>query len=140
MTFVLDASAVLRFLDNEPGALEVERLIKDAAIGAHDLLMSAANWGEVFYIVLKAHGVVSAENIENRFQSLPINVLSVDPIVAREAAEFRFRFKVPFADSFAGALALRNNATLITADNDFRVVGNALKVSFLPNKSKGRTP
>jgi predicted nucleic acid-binding protein len=139
MTYVLDTSAILRFLDNEPGATEVERLIKEAALGKVELLMSAANWAEVLFVLLKVHGQTVMQNVEDRLQSLPLRLIAVDPINARQAAEFRFKYKIPFADSFAGALALDTKSALVTADQDFRSVGNAIKVQFLPLKSKART-
>ncbi len=140
MTYVLDASAVLRFLSNEPGALEVERLLKAAAAGSMELLMSTVNWSEVLFVVLKAHGEAAMRSVESRLLSLPIRMIAEDPATAREAAEFRFAHKIPFADSFAGSLALRNKATLITADYDFHSISGPLKVHFLPTKAKGRTP
>src|ERR1019366_3548619 len=42
-------------------------------------------------------------------------------------------FKVPFVDALAGSLALHENATLVTADYDFKSVpSGVIKVQVLP--------
>jgi hypothetical protein len=48
--FVLDAHALLDFLENGPAAEKVGRLLKDAAAHQQPLLVSVVNWGEVFYL------------------------------------------------------------------------------------------
>jgi PIN domain nuclease of toxin-antitoxin system len=46
--YVLDASALLHFVDDDSGAARVERLIQKAR-QTTPLLISMVNWGEVFY-------------------------------------------------------------------------------------------
>ena len=46
---VLDASALMTFLEYRPGADRVEDLIRLGIEGKRQLLMSAVNWGEVYY-------------------------------------------------------------------------------------------
>jgi hypothetical protein len=47
------------------------------------------------------------------------------------------RFHLPYADAFAGSLALRRAATLVTADFDFKSLpSGTLKIDFLPRKEK----
>ena len=48
-TYVLDASAVLHFVDDDTGAARMERLFQEAFHRNSPLLMSVVNWGEVFY-------------------------------------------------------------------------------------------
>jgi len=43
VTFVLDSSAVLRFLEDEAGAERVERIFLDASIGDCSVEISAIN-------------------------------------------------------------------------------------------------
>jgi len=52
-----------------------------------------------------------------------------------EAGLFKERFHLPDADAFAGSLALRNAATLVTADFDFNSLpSSTLKIDFLARK------
>ena len=53
---VLDASAVMTFFLNRPGADKVEQLLERAAAGSCELFMSVVNWGEVYYSVWPAEG------------------------------------------------------------------------------------
>ena len=140
MRYVLDASAILRYLDDEPGAAEVAQLLKRSRIGDAELLMSAANWGEVLFAILKLHGEDAMNRAESKILSLPVQILAVDHEVAKMAAQVRFRFKMPFADSFAAAVALQNQATVITADYDFTLLRGAVKVQMLPTKPKKKRP
>jgi PIN domain nuclease of toxin-antitoxin system len=51
MIYVLDASAVLRFTDQEPGFDRVRTLFYQAAHGEIQLRLSAVNWGEIVCIL-----------------------------------------------------------------------------------------
>ena len=47
-TYVLDASAILRFTDKEAGFDQVRDLFVRATQGEVDLLLSAVNWGKSY--------------------------------------------------------------------------------------------
>ena len=134
---VLDASALLRFVDGETGSERVEDLLNRARLGTVDLRMSAVNWGEVVYCVLKAHGLGQARKLLPKLRSMPISIVAADAERAERAAAFKHSYRVPYADAFAGSLALDQHAELITADHDFKVVPvDVLKIDILPVKSK----
>jgi predicted nucleic acid-binding protein len=108
--------------------------LKDTARGNTELLVSAVNWGEIISVVYRAHGISVARSTSSRLRALPLNILSVDTEHAEAAGIFKQDFKVPYADAFAGALALLRSATLITADFDFKPAAHAIRVEFLPAK------
>jgi predicted nucleic acid-binding protein len=61
----------------------------------------------------------------------------LEPVVADEAqveaaAAVRLKYKLGYADCFAASLAIRERATLVTADPDFAKLGQQLKVLALP--------
>ncbi len=134
MRYVLDASSLLRFLDDEAGAGRIEDLLNKARMGRTELLLSAVNWGEVVYVLARAHGFEKAQSVLNGLASLPLKIVGVTASHAEEAAWFKEQFKVPYADAFAGALARRENVVLVTADYDFKVAGAAIRAEFLPAK------
>jgi predicted nucleic acid-binding protein len=134
MRYVLDASSLLRFLDDEAGAGRIEDLLNRARIGGNDLLLSAVTWGEVAYVLMRAHGHAKAQPVLDSLTSLPVNIVSVTGSLAEDAARFKEQFKVPYADAFAGALARRENVTLVTADYDFKSAAADIKIEFLPAK------
>jgi predicted nucleic acid-binding protein len=140
MTYVLDASALLRFLENEAGAIQVEALLKQAKQGDITILMSAVNWSEVLHYVLRKHGPAAMKSIESHLQSVQITILALDVAGAAQAAEFRYQHKIPFADAFAGTTAEQNQAVLITADYDFHALKTTFKIQLLPTKPQRKTP
>src|ERR1700675_3786799 len=55
-TYVFDASVLFAFLRERPGASKVDELLKEARRGRAKLLMSAANYGEVYGLILRGFG------------------------------------------------------------------------------------
>jgi ribonuclease VapC len=62
---------------------------------------------------------------------LPIDVSPVLPDDAFDAARLKAVHKLPYADSFAAALALREHAALVTSDPDFVRLGKQLSILWL---------
>ncbi len=125
---VLDASALMVFFEDRPGADNVEELIARAIEGKRDVLMSVVNWGEVFYSIWRTRGCEAAQKVLAEIAQLPIQILDADGDLAKLAAEFRAQHKLPYADCFAAALAQQRKATLVTADKDFMHVDKKLNV------------
>jgi ribonuclease VapC len=50
---------------------------------------------------------------------------------SREAARFKARFRIAYADCFAAALAKRHKATVLTGGPEFRQVEKEVKVLWL---------
>jgi predicted nucleic acid-binding protein len=136
-SYVLDASALLRFFEDGPGAARVEDLINQAEGGRVRLLLSAVNWGEVYYVIRRARGKEEAESQSYKFRSIPVEVVDVDWQRAERAGAYRQKFRIPYADAFAAALAAEHTAILLTGDYDFKTIENVIKVEFLPAKQKG---
>ena len=130
-TYVLDANALLDLLVNGPGAERVERLVNDAR-PATPLLVSAVNWGEVFYISWQRHGEESARQTMADLLRLPIRVVSVDVPQVLKAGELKVVHKIPYADCLAAALATLNQATLVTSDRDFEKLGRHFPILWIP--------
>ncbi|MGH9816088.1 MAG: type II toxin-antitoxin system VapC family toxin, partial [Candidatus Acidiferrales bacterium] len=102
---VLDASALMTFFEDRPGARMVEDLIKRAIEGKIELLMSVINWGEVYYSTWRMRGQATAKAVMDRIAQLPVEVIAADIDSTRLAAELKAQHKMPYADSIAAALA-----------------------------------
>src|SRR5271167_2130979 len=102
--YVLDASSLLRFVEDEVGAARVEELLNQARTGEARLILSAINWGEVYYVIARLRGEADAADYSLKFRSLPVEVLDASWQRAESAGLFHKRFDVPYADSFAGSL------------------------------------
>lgn len=130
-TFVLDASALMTFFEDRAGAEKVEALLMKAAETKRPLLMSAVNWGEVYYSVWRARGEKAADEKLQEIAQLPIEVVGIDMNLAKLAATLKAEHNLPYADGFAAALAQSRKATLVTTDKDFESLGTALKVLWV---------
>ena len=125
---VLDASAVMTFFEDRPGAAKVEDLLARAAEGKCELLMSVVNWGEVYYSVWRAKGPGVARKVLAEIAQLPIDLIDAGYELTKLAAELHADHKLPYADCFAAALAADRQATLATSDKHFARVASHLRL------------
>jgi predicted nucleic acid-binding protein len=125
---VLDASAVMTFFEDRPGAAKVEELIAHAAEGKCELLISVVNWGEVYYSVWRAKGPGMARKVVAEIAQLPIDLVDASYELTKLAAELHAEHKLPYADCFAAALAADRKASLATSDKDFARVENRIRI------------
>lgn len=135
--YVLDANALIGFFEDRKGtAGKIERLVGAALRQDLPLLMSAVNWGEVFYTAWRRHGEAQARQAEARLQEMPIVVIAVDRERASRAAALKQKHGLGYADAFAAELAMERGAWLVTADPEFSKVGKTLSVYPLPRHEK----
>ncbi len=123
---VLDATALMTFFEDRPGADKVEDLIRLAVEGKRHLLMSVVNWGEVYYSTWRAKGPGVARKVLEDLAQLPVEIVDADVDLTRSAAELRAEHKLPYTDCFAAALAAQRKAALATSDKDFSNVEKKL--------------
>ncbi len=135
--YVLDANALIAFFESRPGTAQKVRHLLDESVRVDlPLLMSAVNWGEVFYIAWRRHGEAKAREAEARLQEMPVAVISVDRERASRAGALKQKHSLGYADAFAAELAIERGAWLVTADPEFAKVGKTLAVYALPRHEK----
>jgi predicted nucleic acid-binding protein len=134
--YVLDANALISFLEGRPAAPKVRRLLEEVEQSDLPLLLSAVNWGEVFYVSWRLHGEGLARAIESKLRRLPILVMAADQERATRAAALKQKHNLSYADSFAAELAIDYKAWLVTADPEFVKLGKALSIYSLPRYKK----
>ena len=125
---VLDASALMTFFEDRPGAARVEELIRLGLEGKRQLLMSVVNWGEVYYSTWRAKGPGVARKVLEDIAQLPLEIVDADLELTCAAAELRAEHKLPYSDCFAAALAASRKASLATSDKDFAQVEKKLDI------------
>ncbi len=131
MKRILDAHGLLVFLEKETGFEKIQSLFVTAVERNNYLLMTSVNLGEVYYIVLRECGSEKALEIEKTIKILPIEVVAVDWVLAKEAACFKATKKLSYADCFAAALAKVHKGELITGDKEFKSVESEVKVAWV---------
>jgi predicted nucleic acid-binding protein len=129
--FVLDANAVVDFVETGPGAAKVQELLADAIRQQLQLSISVVNLAEVFYLVWQKTGQEEARRTIASLSRLPVQIVPVHLELALKAGELKAVHKIPYADCFAAALALQNQATLVTSDRDFEKLGRHFPVLWL---------
>jgi predicted nucleic acid-binding protein len=129
--YVLDASALMTFFEDRPGADRVQELLVKAAGVKRPLLMSVVNWGEVYYSVWRAHGETAAEGKLHDIAQLPVVVVYADTELTKLAASLKAQHNLPYADCFAAALAQARKGVLVTSDKDFEGVAGCLKIFWI---------
>ena len=131
MIRVLDSHALMVFLEKEPGYEKMQQIFVQAAEKDTHLLMSAVNYGEIYYIVLRECGKDKSAEIEKVIEALPIKIVDVDIALAKEAGKLKAVKKMSYADCFAAALAKSHKAELITGDKEFEEVKHDIKILWL---------
>ena len=127
----LNASALYRFLLNEPGAEVVAGLFKRARDADATLMISVINWGEVYYGIARRRGLRVAQEIMAQVRHLPLRVINADEPITEAAARLKSGHGLPYADCFAAVIAGKTNV-LVTADvKDFKRI-RWLKILALP--------
>ena len=135
--YVLYANALIAFFENRHGAAQNVRHLLDESVREDLLLlMSAVNWGEVFYIAWRPHGEAKAREAEARLQEMPVAVIGVDRERASRAGALKQTHRLGYSDAFAAELAIERGAWLVTADPEFSKVGKGLSVYSLPRHEK----
>lgn len=128
---VLDSSAVLAYLEDEPGAEVVEAALASAHKRGLALPVSVVNWGEVLYVVERERGLSALKAARAAIEELPVAVVDADRRITATAARIKARGDVSFADAFCCALALELGVPVLTRDPEFASV-EGLTVEWLP--------
>lgn len=136
VTYVLDASAVWRFIDHEAGAERITTIFTQAKLGLVRTVISAIHYGEIVGIAYKRGGSHHVDQVISELKNLDMLVISVDEARAAQSAIFHASLKIPYADSFALELASQPEHVLVTADYDFKLAPHSIAIEFLPTKPK----
>ncbi len=128
---VLDSFALIAYLGGERGAESVRTLLHEAEASGEPLLMNEINVGEVYYLIAKERAIQKAEEFLHRLETLPIRVLANTFAQVLDAARLKAQFPVSYADAFAIAAAIRENARLVTGDPEFRSVAHLVAISWI---------
>jgi ribonuclease VapC len=128
---VLDAFAVLAFFYNEPGADMVQKLMEDAGESKINLLLSVINAGEVWYRISRGNSPDVADHSLLEFQAIGVDIVEADWNLTRQAAFYKARGNISYADCFTAALAKARNCPVVTGDKEFKQLENEIKIEWL---------
>jgi predicted nucleic acid-binding protein len=133
--YVLDSSALIRYIDSEAGADRVNGLLKACVAGKAGLCISAVQWGEVAGNLRKRLGASQEMRILSTVLPSEAEIIALGGERAVRAAEIKVDRNISYADAFALELAMSfQDHVLVTADYGFKAVEDLARVEFLPAK------
>ncbi len=135
VTYVLDSSAILRYLDDDAGAARVAEIIKSHLAGRCAAMIAAPHWGEVAGVTCKVHGRDAMELVLSRLSTFGFELAPADAERSVRAALIKVKRQIPYVDAFGVELASESsNRVFVTADFDFKPASRDVKIEFLPTK------
>jgi len=131
---VLDTSAVMAVLQEEPGSDQVTELLTLASEGERLLLPFMALM-EVEYHLRRRHGAQDLNNVLAMIASWPVRVEESTPEWGHAAASVKANYRLSAADAWIAALAITHDARLVHKDPEFDPI-RELQHFRLPYKPK----
>ncbi len=128
---VLDAWAVIAYLEDEPSAVRIADLIASAHEEGLPVHMSVVNVGEIWYTIAREISEEDANSSVKELRDLRIQFENVDWELTQQAAWFKSRNKMSYADCYAAALAKVKKADLVTGDKEFKPLEGEVKIQWV---------
>ena len=133
--YVFDSSSLLRFIDRDAGAEIVRSAFCEVAEGRARGCVSALHWGELAGNLVRRFDTGIQKKVQDKLIELGLEVIPATGERAVRAAVIRVVEKLSYAETFAVELAMDSPGhILLTADPAFKVLGNAIRMEFLPEK------
>lgn len=129
--YVLDSFAVLAYFQAETGGIKVKDILKKALSGKALAFLSVLNLGEIIYITERRLGRDTAESTLGDILRLPIQLAEAGMDRVLDAAHIKAHHAISYADAFAVSLARELNATIVTADPEFKKVQSLANILWL---------
>ena len=118
MNYILDACALLAFLNDEEGAEKIEDLLNQSAASDISVSMSIINLFEVYYGELRDKGDEIAQIVLDMVQHYSIKVVNtVSERVFHEAARLKATYKMSIADCIGLATAIEHSGKFVSSDH-----------------------
>ena len=128
---VLDSWAVLAYLEDEGPAEKIGNMISDAHDDGIPVFMSVINAGQVWYIIGREASPADADATLTKIRQLGIRFVEADWSLTHEAAKYKSKYRMSYADCFAAALAKQKHAVLLTGDPEFKQVERDIAIAWL---------
>jgi predicted nucleic acid-binding protein len=122
------------FRGRRPGRRTGREIVHGGAAQWHAIVDVGSELGRgVLLLMATTWRRVSKEDL-GRPARLSIDLVSVDTAQAIQAGEIKAVHKIPYVDCAAAALAILNNATLVTSDRDFEKLGRRCSILWIARR------
>ena len=93
--------------------------------------MTVVNLGEVWYSIARGYSEDTAEAKLREIREMAIEIVDADWNLTRQAAAFKAKGKIAYADCFAAALASQRKAQLVTGDPECRLLEDRIEILWI---------
>lgn len=130
--YLLDTSAIMTLIEEEPGADRVEELLRTQGV-----FIPFLDGLEVYYVTLQERSQDEADRRLALIRQLPATWLDqVTETVLIRAGHFKARYRISLADAIIAAFAVDQGAILVHKDPEYRVLVTAVAQEELPAKGR----
>ena len=129
--YVLNSFALLAYLQDEPAAPHIEQLLDEAGRENCRVFLSTINLGELLYIIERRGGIAKSQDALALIRQLPIELLPADEQLIFAAAHIKANHPISYADAFVVAVAIQEEAAILTGDPEFHSIETVAKVEWL---------
>lgn len=132
--YLLDTSALMTLIEDEPGADRVEQALKGGSA-----LVPGIALIEVYYVSLQERGQEEADLRYALIKDLNVQILwTMDEAVVLCAGRLKAAHRLSLADSVIAAFAAHHKATLLHKDPEYKALEGVVSMESLPYKKSRR--
>ena len=116
--YIIDACALIAFLNDEEGADKIEDLLNQSAASDISVSISIINLLEVYYGELRDKNAEIAQIALDMVQHYSIKIINtISEQVFREAARLKVTYKMSLADCLGIATAIELSGQFVSSDH-----------------------
>lgn len=128
---IYDSFAILKLFQKERHYEKVARLLKQDLRSKQSPLLQIINFGEVIYRTKKDFGEEAKIRAIRNVIRLGFRIIPASDNLVYAAAELKGAHAISYADAFLLATALREKATIVTGDPEFKNVESLCRIEWV---------
>jgi len=128
---IYDSFAILKLFQKEKNYHKVARLLEQDLRRKEAPLLQIINFGEIIYRTKKDFGEEAKLRAIRNVISLGLRIIPASDSLVYAAAELKGSYAISYADAFLLATALREKATIVTGDPEFKKVQSLSPIEWI---------
>lgn len=129
--FIFDSYALLKLFQKEKGSEKIVSLLSDIRKTRAVKYINAINLGEIIYITKREFGDQKKIEALANIERLNFDILPVPNSLIFQAAEYKAKYSISYADCFILASAVEYKAVIVTGDPEFKKVKHLVTIVWV---------
>ncbi|MBI9072305.1 MAG: PIN domain-containing protein [Melioribacteraceae bacterium] len=129
--YVIDSFSIISYCEGIKNSVKVSDIFKSALNNEIEIYTSVITYGDILSLIHKHADSVKVALFIKTFEQLPIKVINITKEQVEEAAKLKAENKLGFAESYTAALAISENACLITGEKLLGSLKNKIDILFI---------